>query len=77
MNGAKHELAAGVKESFQGRIGNVTDGCGWNTPLACRSTLPERAAQALRRMPETMSGVPPLPLPQNSPLNLDELLSGE
>ena len=33
--------------------------------------------EALRRTPETMDGVPALQVPQNCPLNLDELLGGE
>jgi hypothetical protein len=31
--------------------------------------------RALRQMPETIDGLPPLPMPQVCPVTLDELLS--
>jgi hypothetical protein len=31
--------------------------------------------RALRRMPETIDGQPPLPMPQTCPVTLDELLA--
>jgi hypothetical protein len=34
-------------------------------------------SDALQAMPETIDGQPPLPVPQTSPVTLDELLGGE
>jgi hypothetical protein len=33
--------------------------------------------RALRRMPETIDGQPPLPVPEACPVTLDELLADE
>jgi hypothetical protein len=37
--------------------------------------LPELYADALTALPDTMDGVPPLPVPTECPVTLDELLS--
>lgn len=39
--------------------------------------LPILYRRALRRMPETLDGQPPLPVPRTCPVSLDELLGGK
>jgi hypothetical protein len=42
-----------------------------------RINLAKLYRQALRALPETVDGQPPLPLPEMCPVTLDELLSDE
>ena len=43
--------------------------------MAQRIDVARLYRQARRAQPETMDGVPPLPVPEIGPLTLDELLS--
>ena len=43
--------------------------------MAQRIDVPALYRRALRRMPETIDGQPPLPVPESCPVTLDELLA--
>jgi hypothetical protein len=45
--------------------------------MAQRIDMAKLYRDALRRMPDTIDGQPPLPVPQVCPVTLDELLSEE
>jgi hypothetical protein len=45
--------------------------------MAQRIDVAKLYREALHRMPETMDGVPPLPVPETCPVTLDELLSDD
>jgi hypothetical protein len=45
--------------------------------MAQRIDVTKLYREALHRMPETMDGVPPLPVPETCPVTLDEMLSDD
>jgi hypothetical protein len=45
--------------------------------LAAKIDMAKTYRQALRAMPDTIDGMPPLPVPQFCPVTLDEILAPE
>ena len=50
---------------------------GFTASMRQRIDVAALYRRALRRMPETIDGLPPLPVPETCPVTLDELLSSD